>query len=59
MPLLISVTLRWNDRFLAGSQQRRDNPFISVVGFISENLLGFYSGQKFVGSIKVMSLPGR
>ena len=59
MSLLIPITLRRNDRFFAGGQQGRDNPIIGVVGFVSKKLVGFYSGQKLVRSIKVMSLPRR
>ena len=59
MPLVISIGLRWNDRLLAGGYQGRDNAFISVVGFIRQNLLGFYARQKLVCTIQIMSLPGR
>ncbi len=59
MPLVISIGLWWNDRFLAGLYQGRDNAFISVVGFIRQNLLGFYTRQKLVSPIQIMSLPGR
>lgn len=59
MPLVISIGLRWNDRLIACGYQGRDNAFIGVVGFIRQNLLGFYASQKLVSRILIMGLPRR
>ena len=55
--LNLSITLGRNDERFSCRKQRLDDTLIGIESFVCQQRVGLHLGQKYVGTLQIMSLP--
>ena len=55
--LNLSITLGRNDERFSCRKQRLDDALIGIESFVCQQGVGLHLGQKYVGTLQIMSLP--
>ena len=55
--LNLSITLGRNDERFSCRKQRLDDALIGIESFVCQQRVGLHLGQKYVGTLQIMSLP--
>ena len=55
--LNLSITLGRNDERFSCRKQRLDDALIGIESFVCQQSVGLHLGQKYVGTLQIMSLP--
>ena len=54
----LSITLGRNDEFFSCRKQRLDDALIGIESLVCQQGVGLHLGQKHVGALQIMGLPG-